>query len=159
LGAKIGVVVLSIVALRVCTSGASKPTATADAPPPVAAAAVVNQRPVAPTPVVSAERVALPPLSAATLLQAYKANEIKADLKYKGKRFHITGTVVGIRSDITDDPVVELVTDLMGVSAQGLSKEFAATLDKGDTMEADCTATGSILGSPEGSPTLDCSRE
>jgi len=89
-----------------------------------------------------------PLLAASDLLEAYKANEIKADLLYKGKRFHVTGTVTRIRSDITNEPQVQLVHDIMGVTAKGLSKEFAASLNKGDSFEGDCTVVGSIIGSP-----------
>jgi hypothetical protein len=94
------------------------------------------------------EAARLPPLAASDLLEAYRANEIKADLLYKGKRFHVTGAVTRIRSDIADEPQVELVRDVMGVTARGLSKEFAASLNKGDSFEGDCTVVGSIVGSP-----------
>lgn len=148
----IGLVVVLFLAVRACTKSSPKPADASGADAPVAAAALAANPTPAGAP--AAPAAPLPPLAAATLLQAYKANEVSADLKYKGKRFHVTGTVVGIRSDFTDDPVVELVTGMMGVSATGLSKQFAATLNKGDTLESDCTVRGSVVGSPM----LDCSR-
>lgn len=158
LSAWIGLGVVVLVVGKMCGNLADRPSpnSTATGPSPAIAAAALapaqNQKP-APQPAAKPPEK-LPPLAAATLLQAYKANEVKADIKYKGKRFKVTGTVVGIRSDFTNDPQVELVTDLLGVTASGLSKEFAATLNKGDTLEADCTVTGSVMSSPM----LDCSK-
>jgi len=99
------------------------------------------------------EAARLPPLTASTLLEAYKANEIKADMLYKGKRFHLTGTITRIRSDVADEPQVELEREFMGVTAKGLSKEFAASLNKGDAFGVDCIVNGSIAGMP----IVDCS--
>lgn len=132
-----GVAIVAVVALRVCSKAGGDP---APSPAPDASGANSETKP--------------PALAATKLLQAYKANEIKADLEYKGKRFHVTGTVVSIRSDIGDDPQIELVTEPLGVTASGLSKRFAATLNKGDLLEGDCTVTGSVMGSPM----IDCSR-
>jgi hypothetical protein len=98
--------------------------------------------------------VELAQLAASTLREDYDANQIAADHKYKGRRFRVSGTVAAITSDFADDPQVWLVSDgLGGVDADGLSKTFAGTLKKGDTLRAACTVTGSMIGTP----TIDCS--
>ncbi len=137
-----------VVALRMCSGTGSKTVAT-----PVAAAAMLTTPGKLPPDAVT-RPIKLPTLTAAKLLQAYRVNEVKADLQYKGKRFHVTGMVMGVSSDIADEPQVELVTDLSGVVASGIRREFAATLNKGDLLEADCVVDGEVLGSPM----LDCSR-
>jgi hypothetical protein len=65
----------------------------------------------------------------------------------------VSGIVASIKSDITDDPQVWLVSELSPVVANGLTKSFAGTLNKGDNMSASCDVSGSVLGMP----TLDCS--
>jgi len=45
------------------------------------------------------------------LANAYKANEIAADTKYKGKTLRVTGVVMGITKDFLDNPQVEIRTD------------------------------------------------
>jgi len=146
----VGVVVV-LVAARVCSHSGSDKSASASTSPVAPAALAVAPQPAEPAK--PAEPVKLDTLKASTLLQAYSANEIAADAKYKGKRFKVTGTVVAIKSDITDDPQVWLVSDLNPVVANGIRKGFAATLNKGDTIEYGCTVSGSIVGMP----TLDCS--
>ncbi|MEO7036915.1 MAG: hypothetical protein ABI548_23400 [Polyangiaceae bacterium] len=141
-----GLALVVYVGAKAC-SGSHSTAANTDATP-VAAAAVVPE-----TPAASPVPVKIDKLSAGTLLQAYSANEIAADAKYKGKRFRVTGTVAAIKSDITDDPQVWLVSELNPVVANGLTKAFAGTLNKGDNMSASCNVSGSIIGMP----TLDCS--
>jgi uncharacterized OB-fold protein len=125
-----------------CATRGEKTAATTTAEP-LAAAAVRAPEPAA----------VLGPLTAAALLADYQANEVKADLKYKGKRFHITGTVTGVSSGLMNEPHVHLDREIMGVDVKGLSKERAAALNKGDRFEADCTVTGEVVGSPF----VDCS--
>ncbi len=57
----------------------------------------------APTPVVEAIKV-----TALELSNAYKANEVAADAKYKNKQVEITGTVESIGKDILDTPYIAL---------------------------------------------------
>jgi hypothetical protein len=107
-----------------------------------------------PTATPSTPRPPLPKLNAATLRAAYKANQIAADAKYQGHRYEVNGTVVSIDSGLGDEPNVSLVSALEPVVAKGLTKRFAATLNKGDNMIAECTVTGVVLDMPM----LDCSR-
>ena len=51
------------------------------------------------------------PVSAAELIEAYRANESKADEKYKGKTLAVTGTVSGKGTDFNKNPYVELKAD------------------------------------------------
>jgi hypothetical protein len=133
---KVALVVVAVVAYKALTSAGGSSSSVAPSP---------LSSPVVP--------VSLDKLSAATLLQAYASNEVAADAKYKGKRFRVSGRVAAIKSDIADEPQVWLVSDLNSVIASGLNKSFAASLSKGDQMDAACTVTGSALGMPM----LDCS--
>jgi len=123
-----------------CASGSSTPSAPAVANAAALPAAAIPQGPA-------------PALAAADLLAAYQANEVKADMKYKGKRFHISGAVAGVSSGLGDEPHVHLLRELMGVDVSGLTKDRAASLNKGDAFEADCTVSGEVIGSPQ----VDCS--
>jgi len=89
-------------------------------------------------------------ITAPELSQAYDQNEVSADSRYKGKRLKVSGIVTGIESDISDDPVVQLESGgLMPVTAQGLSKERAASLIKGQKITLLCTGAGEVLSIPQ----------
>lgn len=49
-------------------------------------------------------------LTADALYRAYKANEVQADSKYKGKVLKVSGVVDGIGKDMLDKPYVSLKT-------------------------------------------------
>lgn len=53
-------------------------------------------------------------VSAEELFGAYKANEVAADLKYKGQRISVSGTVESIGKDILDKPYVTVETGEFG---------------------------------------------
>jgi hypothetical protein len=94
----------------------------------------------------------LPRLTAAKLRADYKANQVAADAKYQGKRYDLKATVVAVRSALGDEPQVWLESELDPVIAEGLTKHFAATLNKGDSITAKCTVKGVFVDMP----TLDC---
>lgn len=77
-------------------------------------------------------------ISAKQLFADYKANEIAADGKYKGKLLEITGTVETLGKDIINDPYVALQSGELISSVQCMLKDGeetrAATLSKGDTI-------------------------
>lgn len=52
-------------------------------------------------------------ISAANLEKEYKANEVAADTKYKGKIVKISGTVASVDKDILDNPLVRIETNEM----------------------------------------------
>ena len=99
-----------------------------------------------------------PPLtiSAAKLFAEYEANEVAADLVYKGKRLAVKGTVKSIDKDFMDDPVVVLAgpNQFAGIRAQ-FSKgaiDQLAKLQKGSTVTLTCVGAGKLLTDP----VLDC---
>lgn len=93
-------------------------------------------------------------VSARELYEAYKANEITANAKYKGKPLLISGRVLSIQSDFRDKPVVSLdAGDFGSVTLNGVSLEDAGTLSKGSDIVAACTGNGEMLSFPAAS---DC---
>lgn len=88
-------------------------------------------------------------VDAATLHKAYAANEVAADRLYKGKPLAVSGRVSEIASDATDDPVVALrVSDFESVHANGLPKDVAASLQKGESITVNCVGDGEVIGTP-----------
>jgi len=93
-------------------------------------------------------------ITARQLHRDYEANEVAADVLYKGKRLLITGEVASIQRDLMDKPQVQLKAGSVDqVMISGLSREEAGALGKGDTVLAACTGNGMILGS---TMTRDC---
>ena len=84
------------------------------------------------------------------LLEAYEANEVGADAKFKGKKLRITGVVNEIASGIGDEPDIRLEGGKMfkHVTLQGVSKTDAARLKKGQKIVAVCKGNGEIIGTP-----------
>lgn len=87
-----------------------------------------------------------PKLDAVSLRQAYSANEIAADAKYKGRRFRITGTATAIQRDVLGAAQIILVSDLGGVVANDAGNEFAATVNRGDRVSITCVVDGEFAG-------------
>ncbi|MGS1028816.1 OB-fold protein [Burkholderia glumae] len=102
---------------------------------------------------------ALPPpieISAVDLYNAYKANEVAADAKYKGKQIKITGIVGTIGKDVMDDPYITLVAvndfETVNVYFSKARIDDLSKLNKGDSISVTCKGSGMVLGSPM----LDC---
>jgi len=91
-----------------------------------------------------------PPISAATLLTAYRANPSTADERFNGQRFLITGTVAEIRQDASGGSIFCLATgsQLTPVFAHGLQGPHAASVRTGDLVTLACSGDGAALGSP-----------
>lgn len=88
-------------------------------------------------------------LAARQLYLDYQANEIAADVLYKGKALLISGEVVAIQSDFLDQPVVHLAAGPDArVVLMGLTTNAAAGLRKGETINAACTGDGMTLDVP-----------
>lgn len=84
----------------------------------------------------------------------YQANEVAADVLYKGKQLLITGEVAAIQTDFMDKPQVQLKAGSNEqVTISGLSRDEAGALHKGDAVIAACTGNGMLLNSPV---TRDC---
>ena len=78
-------------------------------------------------------------LTAQQLFSEYEANEVAADLKYKGKVLLVTGVVTDIGKDIFDTPFIEMSLDQFGL--EGVKCNFAenevpgiASISKGQTL-------------------------
>jgi hypothetical protein len=117
---------------------------------PAAASAADPQ----PASIPSAASETLPKVSAATLVQTYKANEAAFDQKFKGKRIQVTGPVVAIKTGLGGSPTIWLVSEISPVVLKGHSAEWAATLNVGDQLTDKCEVELAALGTIS----LDCSR-
>jgi hypothetical protein len=97
----------------------------------------------------SSERVGV---SAADLYKDYKANEVSADDKYKGKTLKMSGTITSINKGIGDSMYLVYSTSnqFEGVQAHlaASQKSKAAGLSKGASVTVECIGDGMIIGSP-----------
>ncbi|VTU36138.1 OB-fold protein [Variovorax sp. PBL-E5] len=119
------------------------PTADREAEaPPIAAAQSIS-----PSPSASDIR-----LDAPSLFAAYKANEVAADLKYKGKQLLVTGRLESISKDFADDPYLSIQSgnEFESVRANFDKSAIAelATLQRGQIVTLHCTGGGMVVQSP-----------
>lgn len=88
---------------------------------------------------------------ATELMSEYKANEVRADAKYKGKVIRMTGVVNEIKKDFTDSIVVTVGTgkdfELPAVSCSFGDESTAqvAAMSKGDKIDAVCKCNGLMV--------------
>ena len=89
-------------------------------------------------------------VSAVDLHEAYDANEIAADTRFKGKKILVTGTVESIDKNAFDQPYLSLASgnDFTAVHAEleDGSVQKAATLAKGLEVTLSCTGSGRLMG-------------
>jgi tRNA_anti-like len=88
---------------------------------------------------------------ATTLFEAYAANEVSADDKYRGRVLIVDGTVESIDKDFRDDIVVRLAGDRFSTVDAYLmddDKPLAAGLTKGQSLRIFCVGFGRSVGSP-----------
>jgi hypothetical protein len=80
----------------------------------------------------------------------YHANEVSADMKYKGKLLRVTGVVESINKDISDDAWIGLAAanEFMVTHASGLSPNQVVNLKKGESITITCTGAGMLIESP-----------
>jgi hypothetical protein len=137
------VYLVGVVVFAGAVSAISQPALDAKAP-----ADKGSQQDIAITPVAPVE------ITARQLYRDYEANEVAADVLYKGKRLLISGEVAAIQADLFDEPQVLLKAgSVEQVMISGLSREAAGALSRGDAVLAACTGNGMILGAPV---TRDC---
>ena len=93
-------------------------------------------------------------LTAQQLFSEYEANEVAADLKYKGKVLLVTGVVTDIGKDIFDTPFIEMSLDQFGL--EGVRCKFAekevpgiASISKGQTITVKGKGDGKLVFSVE----------
>ena len=93
----------------------------------------------------------LPELSHTELIDAYEANTIAADLRFKDQRILITGPITDIGEEILGRPYVTLVPEdrLFGVQALFPRDDavVVAMFSKGQTVRLECEVSGETLGS------------
>lgn len=94
------------------------------------------------------EIIELPKVTSKQIVDDYKANEVSADAKYKGKEFEISGVVETIGKDIMDTPYIALesyeyaiVDKVQCMFSKGSETELAA-VSKGQKI----TLKGEISG-------------
>lgn len=103
----------------------------------------------------AASQPAEPPMmvTAKTLVEDYKGNEVAADQKYKGKILEVSGKIASIDSSIGDKAIVRLVglNEFETVSLSGNAEftQYAATLNKGQNITLICKGDGEVIGMPQ----------
>lgn len=98
-------------------------------------------------------------LTADALFAAYKANEVAADEKYKGKLLKVSGVVKSIGKDVMDEPYIALRAsdnEFETVNAYFTKSDIEnlAKLSKGQDVTVTCRGDGYHVMSP----ILDCKR-
>ena len=91
-------------------------------------------------------------VSLARLAADYEANEVAADMKYKGKLLEVTGRVQSIDKDAFDGISIALATSNERMPARAsvdkALESTAAQLTKGQTITVRCKGGGLLIGSP-----------
>lgn len=92
-------------------------------------------------------------ISADELFRAYDANEVAADLKYKGRLITVEGKVDGINVSFDGEPYIVLA--VTGQFLSGVRLNFSkaamphlARVQKGAVIRVRCEAKGMVLRSP-----------
>ncbi|CAB3797980.1 OB-fold protein [Pararobbsia alpina] len=128
------------VTTSVADTAVAAPTASALKPAPATAPPVIE-------------------ISATELYEEYKANEVLADTKYKGRWLYVSGVVNEIGKDFTDDPYVNLFGEneyaVVRANFAKSAVEKLATLHKGDQISLMCQGKGRLIGDA----ILDCTSD
>jgi hypothetical protein len=102
-----------------------------------------------------APQAAAPPLTttAADIASAYDANTVAADMRFKGKRFIVAGTIVSINTNLFGAPYVTLKGGVNPyMEPQFTFAESAAqavsALAKGSFVRLACTGNGDVAKTP-----------
>lgn len=96
------------------------------------------------------EQVTALKVTAVQLAEAYKANEVAADAKYKGKALEISGLVGNIGKDILDTPYITFQTEQYAIINQVQcmfaknDEQILATLSKGQSVKVSGEVSGSM---------------
>jgi hypothetical protein len=132
--------IIVYILFRSCSSDTPSPTpATPPAAPTTAASTNSSAASAAPIRVTASE-----------LFDAYNANEISADMEYRGRALIVSGAIQSIDAGLTGGAIVSLATinEFMPVRASGLRPGLAATLRKGQSLTVLCIGEGATGGSP-----------
>jgi hypothetical protein len=92
-------------------------------------------------------------VGAVRLWRDYEENEVAADVQYKGKRLHVTGTVVSVERDYDGRPVLHLLSgNPIFLTMATLDRAYlpdAAQLRKGDQVVLRCIGAGREMRMPQ----------
>ncbi len=91
-------------------------------------------------------------VTAQDIAKAYDENTVAADLRFKGKKFKVTGTVSDINTDFMGDPYVTLRgANQFTAPHFAFDKDNAsvlAKLKKGEKITLVCTGKGDVAKTP-----------
>jgi hypothetical protein len=96
----------------------------------------------------TAQQVPAYRVNAKELYDEYKANEVAADQKYKGKVVIVAGTVKDIRKDLMDRPYILIgESELLGIRCTFVSKDSSpiAHLQKGQRVSVKGKVSGKVM--------------
>lgn len=100
----------------------------------------------------AAETIDAIPIAAPVLFAEYRANEVAADRKFKGRYLAVTGRVVEIGKDFMGDAYVALRTpnqfQPVRATLVGTEHDRAAQLKRGQEIVVLCKGAGMLIGSP-----------
>jgi hypothetical protein len=92
-------------------------------------------------------------VGAIPLWREYQENEVAADIRYKGKRLRVTGTLVSVERDADGSPVLHLVSgNPIFRTMATLDRAHipaAAQLKKGDLVVVRCIGAGVTMRFPQ----------
>jgi hypothetical protein len=92
-------------------------------------------------------------VGAVRLWRDYEENEVAADVRYKGKRLHVTGTMVSVERDYDGRPVLHFLSgNPIFLTVATLDKAYlpdVAKLMKGDQVKVRCIGGGREMRMPQ----------
>lgn len=92
-------------------------------------------------------------ITASSLFQEYKANEVKADMDYKGKIIQVSGNIRQVRKDFFNNIIIALKGDAYfgDVDCQLVDEQerLASNLQSGDNVGVFGKCTGTVMMSPQ----------
>ncbi|MEO7137033.1 MAG: hypothetical protein ABI037_04920 [Gemmatimonadales bacterium] len=92
-------------------------------------------------------------VGAVRLWRDYEENEVAADIRFKGQRLRVTGTVVSVERDYEGRPVLHLLSgNPIFLTMATLNKAdipAAAQLKKGDQVVVRCIGAGREMRMPQ----------
>jgi hypothetical protein len=98
-------------------------------------------------------------ISAARVAAEFANNEAAAEDRFHGRCLVLTGSVELVDAGIGKDPSLHLSGGIMGVLVSDVPREFAKTLNRGDSVILDVSGLDEILGQPAAQFSADCQRQ
>lgn len=126
---------------------------------PAAAATTAAWNQGAAPPAVSSPAQKPEQISAARIAAEFANNEAAAEDRFHGRCLVLTGSVELVDAGIGKDPSLHLSGGIMGVLVSDVPREFAKTLNRGDSVILDVSGLDEILGQPAAQFSADCQRQ